>query len=90
MAIDLDILRQGLIEYRQSLLANHRTLRVDYDQIQGTFLHLNSVYEGQAAETFKSAGRATAEWFEGYLTETQLLIQLLDERLEALEQASIS
>lgn len=86
MATNIDLLREGLKDYISSLLLHNSTLNEDFRELATLFATLQQVYEGQAAEAFKTSWTATARWFEQYLDQTAMLIHFLEERVTWLEQ----
>lgn len=86
MALDLDRLRAGLDQYRQTLERQREQLRVDYSEVQQLFDALWSEYAGNLAEELQLRWQHTAEWLEHYLNKTQELDQFLGERLEYLRK----
>lgn len=86
MAVNTDLLKNGLNDYITSLIAHNQILNEDFKNLYEIFAALNQSYEGTAAEAFKSSWLATAQWFTEYLNETTLLIQFLQERVSWLEQ----
>ena len=90
MATNIDLLRNGLIDYASSLAAHNKVLTEDFKNLSENFVAVNQSYEGQAAETFKNSWLATAQWFTEYINETSMLIQFLEERILWLEQEKLS
>ena len=90
MATNVDLLRNGLIDYVASLTAHNQILNEDFKNLAQNFAAVNQSYESQAAEAFKNSWVATAQWFTEYINETALLIQFLQERISWLEQEKTS
>lgn len=86
MATNIDLLREGLKEYINSLSVHNKTLNEDFKGLSNIFAVVNQSYEGRAAEAFKNSWMTTAQWFDQYIDQTVLLIQLLEERVAWLEQ----
>lgn len=84
MALDVDQLRTGLEEYRQTLYRQREQLRGDFDSLQRSFAALWGEYGGVMAEEFQDRWGRTAEWFGEYVETTRQLDQFLAERLEQL------
>jgi uncharacterized protein YukE len=85
MGLDIDKLRDGLLNYNQSLNKHLQKLRDDYDALMSFYLRLNQEYEGQAAEEFKNSWDKTAKWFEEYIANASNLSKTLEERIESLK-----
>lgn len=87
MGTNVDLLREGLNAYNQSLEKHVIRLREDFDSLMNGFYHLNQEYEGQAADEFKTAWKNTANWFQEYMDSTQSLSVFLEERITSLNNA---
>lgn len=84
MGLDVDKLRDGLLNYNHSLVKHLQKLRDDYNSLMNFYIRLNQEYEGQAAEEFKKSWDKTAKWFEEYITDAEILSKTLEERIENL------
>lgn len=86
MATNIDLLREGLKDYINSLSIHNKTLNEDFRELATHFAALQQTYEGQAAEAFKTSWTTTALWFGQYIDQTVMLIHFLEERVAWLEQ----
>lgn len=86
MATNIDLLREGLKDYIDSLSAHNKTLNEDFKELSVHFAAVQQAYEGHAAEAFKTSWITTARWFEQYIDQTVTLIHFLEERVAWLEQ----
>lgn len=88
MAADLALLLRGLEDYRSSLEIHLRTATQEYEQLDTRWQAFSSVYEGDAARQFRSHWLLTRQRFEDYITATEKISRLLDERIEALRRVN--
>lgn len=88
MAADSALLLRGLEEYRSSLDVHLQTVTHEYEQLDTRWQAFSSVYEGDAAQQFRSHWLCTRQRFEDYITATQKISKLLDERIEALRRVN--
>jgi hypothetical protein len=86
MAINVDELRNGLTDYRETLRLSNDKLAQEFDNLQQNWLALRQTYEGQGAEEFAYAWAQTAEWFEKYFDEIRGMTAYLEERTEQLHK----
>jgi hypothetical protein len=86
MALNVDQLKEGLTDYRQSLATQRGQLTEQFQDVNGYFNALFSVYGGRMAEELEREWRSTAQWFEHYLSSTEKLDHFLDERITELNK----
>ncbi len=86
---DSDKLLQGLQAYRTALDKHLSLLQEDLQQLENRWLALDAVYEGEAAEQFRASWLRTVEWFADYIYQMQEITAILNERIDALEQANL-
>jgi len=84
MALNVDQLREGLKQYNESLNHHLGKLSPDFEELMRFYAHLNTTYEGLAAEEFKLAWEQTASWFEEYQQTAEQLAKFLEERTDHL------
>lgn len=75
-----------LKEYRAALHHHRQSLQSEYDHLDQQWHRFRSVYEGDAARDFQSHWLRTCGCFSDYIAATFLVMQLLEERIAALEQ----
>ena len=85
MALDVDLLRSGLDDYRRQLARHREQLRQQYADIHRTFESLFAVYGGRMAEELHHHWARTAEWFETYIERTDKLDRFLELRISELK-----
>lgn len=78
----------GLREYHATLTRHHAALRHEYLVLERRYHALQHVYEGDAAEQFKSGWARTHATFQEYMDRGQVIQALLSERIDALEAAN--
>jgi len=79
-------LATALDEYQAALARQLATLRGELEPLQRSWGALSAVYEGTAAEQFRSGWQRTERMIEDYLTTAERLQPLLRERLDALRE----
>ena len=85
MALDVDQLRAGLVEYRGTLANQRDQLQGDFAEIQQMFAALWAEYGGNMAEELQQHWGNTAQWFEEYLRDLKRLDSFLEQRIERLQ-----
>ena len=86
MATNVDALREGLANYRETLEINNNRLSATFANLQVTWLSLRQEYEGSGAEEFGKAWAGSAQWFEQYFQQIRVMTAFLEERSENLKQ----
>ena len=81
-------LLSGLVEYRHQLTSHLARLRNEYASLDNGWRAFSSTYEGDAADQFREGWMRTARRFNEYIDNTQRIMQILDERIQALEEAN--
>jgi hypothetical protein len=74
----LDDYRRALLEHRERVEEGFATAQESFERIQG--------YDWEQAQQFRARFRRTSEAFESYTQGTQVLVQLLEERIGALRE----
>ena len=87
---DTRILLSGLKDYLDSLMAHLEKLQESFEELSSRWSALSSVYEGNAADQFRAGWMNTTENFTEYIEETRKISDLLEERIQALEEADHS
>ena len=87
---DNQVLLNGLREYRDSIKKHFAQLQGGFDAVSLEWKRLETVYHGDAADEFRGLWMRTGSSFQEYLDRTQAILQVLDERISALEQAERS
>ena len=75
-----------LQEYRAALAKHLNQFQGSLPELNKRWYALNSVYEGDAAEEFKSNWKRTAEWLQNHVHEVENMLVVLDEHIQALQQ----
>lgn len=83
---DTTLLLNKLREYRAALEHHRQSLQSEYDHLDQQWYRFRSVYEGDAARDFQSHWLRTRGCFSDYIAATFSVIQLLEDRIAALEQ----
>ncbi|SMB82005.1 hypothetical protein [Deinococcus hopiensis] len=81
-------LLNGLRDYHATLTRHHQVLSAEYLSLERRYHALRHVYEGDAAEQFKAGWGRTDANFREYIGRGQVIMRLLEERIEALEAAN--
>lgn len=84
MATNMTQLLTGLKEYRLSLERHSQLVSAEYQQVEQRWQGFSSVYEGTAANVFRSNWIRTQVGFEEYISAVQRISRLLDQRISAL------
>lgn len=87
MAINMDDLYNGLNEYKDVLERHISELRGDFDDLSKQWLALSQVYEGQAADQFRTEWNRQSEAFEAYIAAADRILPVLRDRIIALGKA---
>ena len=86
MAINVDLLSNGLVDYRETLRISNDKLTQEFEGLQQSWQALRQHYEGQGAEEFAYAWAGTAEWFESFFEQTRNMTAFLEERTNQLNK----
>ncbi len=84
--VDTRSLLKGLEDYRKSLDRHLKELNTEFRVMEQRSHALNSVYTGDAADEFRKYWSVTTARFREYLTRTQRISAMLDERIEYLRE----
>ena len=84
---DSRALHSGLVNYHQALKEHLLDLTVEYQTLENMWHRFNNVYEGDAAEQFRSNWIRTVVIFQEYISQTERISVLLEERINALGDA---
>ena len=84
--VDTRLLLKGLEDYRKSLDRHLKELNTEFRVTEQRSRALYSVYTGDAADEFKKYWSVTVSRFQEYLTRTQRISAMLDERIEYLRE----
>lgn len=87
MATDARVLLQGLEEYNRALERHSVWLKLEYNHLNDRWQQFSSIYEGDAADQFRSGWIRTHQNFSEYMELTERIGKLLEERIEALREA---
>jgi len=85
---DTRILLAGLEEYHRVLGRHVSQLSSEFQTLSSIWHRFAAVYEGDAADQFKSGWMRTTAMFQEYLEQTHQISGMLDERIDALRQAN--
>jgi uncharacterized protein YukE len=87
MATDAALLLRGLQEYRGSLDLHLDRLKAEFNHLDARWHAFSGEYEGEAAAQFRAHWLRTRLAFEEYISATERISKLLDERIDALIRA---
>ena len=85
MGLNVDLLREGLTNYKGSLEQHLVQLNGDFEVLMNTYAQFANEYEGTAAEEFKMHWEMTAQWFTEYISISESLARTLEERIRFIE-----
>jgi uncharacterized protein YukE len=85
---DTRVLLEGLTQYRTSLERHLSTLQGEFDAVQSRWHVFSAVYDGDAADEFKSHWAHTVARFSEYIARTTAIARMLDERIEYLREVN--
>jgi len=85
---DSTILLAGLEEYHRRLEQHVSKLEQEYQELNKRWQAFNGVYEGNAAEQFRTGWRRTSDGFRIYVEQSQRIMRVLEERITALRNAN--
>ncbi len=83
---DTRILLIGLRAYQKHLERHLQVLRTEFNVLESRWQALNAVYTGEAADEFKAHWAITRARFQEYQDRTARILDMLKERIEALEE----
>lgn len=84
MGTNIDLLREGLMNYSQALSEQNRQLSDEFRNLQSCWAALREAYEGRGAEEFAESWARSADWFENYFEEIVRMSGFVEERAENL------
>jgi len=84
--VDTRLLLQGLEDYRKALDRHLKKLDTEFHVLEQRWVALNAVYTGDAADEFRKYWMVTIARFNEYITRTRRISEMLDERIEALQE----
>ncbi len=84
---DMRVLLTGLTDYQNSLGYHLNQVRDEFQQLESRWNALNVVYEGTAADEFRSFWLVTISNFNNYIDQTQQISSILQDRIDALNEA---
>lgn len=82
------ILLRGLEEYHKTLTQHLRQLQQEFSSMESQWRAFSAVYEGDAADQFRSHWQRTTARFQEYIDQGQSIAKVLDERIIALRAAN--
>lgn len=85
---DTRLLLDGLVEYRSRLEKHLQQLNADFQHLENEWRAFSVVYEGDAANQFRSYWQRTVDNFKEYIERTQRIARLLEERIQHLEKVN--
>jgi len=85
---DTRLLLAGLEEYHQLLDRHILELQTEYDSLLNVWSAFSSVYEGDAADQFKTGWTRTDFNFKDYIEATRKISKMLEDRISALRDAN--
>ncbi len=88
MAIDSRSLLSGLEEYSRVLERHSVMLKIEFRNVDSHWAQFSGVYEGDAADQFRAGWLRTTLNFQEYISQTDRIKALLEERIEALREAN--
>jgi uncharacterized protein (DUF885 family) len=84
--VDTRLLLRGLEDYRKALDRYLKKMNTEFNVMEQRWRALNAVYTGDAADEFRKHWSVTAARFKEYLTRSQRIASMLDERIESLRE----
>ncbi len=84
---DTRVLLKGLEKYQEQLSKHVARLQQDYQELETRWTAFRNVYEGNAADEFKGKWEQTRRGFQEYVEQTQQIMQVLKDRIDALRKA---
>jgi uncharacterized protein YukE len=87
LAIDSRDLLRGLEEYSRVLEHHSTMLKHEFDFLDSRWHQFSSVYSGEAADQFRAGWIRTTQNFQEYIEQTERILRILGERVDALREA---
>lgn len=87
---DSRALYNGLTNYHDALEMHVKNLASEYQEVENMWHRFSAVYEGDAADQFRANWMRTVSTFQEYITQTEQISRLLEERITALGEADRS
>lgn len=88
MAVNTAVLLAGLEEYHKQLTKHISQMEQEYQQLERQWLAFSRVYEGNAAEQFRSGWKRTTDGFRVYVDEGRSISKVLQERIDSLREVN--
>lgn len=85
---DTTILLTGLEEYHRRLELHMSQMEQEYRDLDKRWQAFSRVYEGNAAEQFRTGWRRTGEGFSVYVEQSRNIMRILEERIDSLRAAN--
>lgn len=85
---DSRALHNGLANYHQALETHLQELTSEYQKMEKTWYRFSAIYDGDAANQFKTNWMRTVSTFQEYITQTEQISRLLEERITALREVN--
>jgi uncharacterized protein (DUF885 family) len=85
-SVDTRSLLSGLEDYRKALDRHLKKTNTEFRVMEQRWRALNAVYTGDAADEFRKHWAVTTARFQEYLTRSQRIASMLDERIESLRE----
>ena len=79
-----DVLLTHLTNYRDTLRVQVANMRQQYAETTKRWNSFSLVYEGVAADQFRNYWLSTCRHFDEYITQTESILVLLDQKIEDL------
>lgn len=84
---DMRALLAGLIDYRDSLARQVKSLEGDFVDVRRVWIVLDGSFAGNAADEFRPIWQAADDRFREYVERTTVILRVLSERIASLEEA---
>jgi len=75
----------GLMDYRDTLGRHIQQMDEEFQSLNRMWSQFEMVYHGDAAYEFKSLWMRTSMFFQDYMERTRRILQVLEERIAALQ-----
>jgi uncharacterized protein YukE len=86
MPVDTRLLLSNLYSYRDALVRHIDALSNDFSEMERQWAGFTAVYQGEAADQFRSHWERTTQRFREYVDRTGRIQRVLQERIEYLEE----
>lgn len=88
MAVNTTLLLAGLEDYHKCLTRHVIQMEQEYQNLERGWRAFSNVYEGAAAEQFRTGWGRTVTGFRTYVEQSQHIMKILEERITALREAN--